>query len=191
MAAASADAVLNHLWNRRWSTLYRIRVSVLYHLKRERFCSWLDKLVSMATAAVATSAVAALLQTSWKGWGEALSAATAVLSLAPLVFNPAEMARKHGQHAAEFRRLLADCERAGERWTSEQCDTFAARVLELEASEAAPLGALVADCQNQLRHSGGQEAPLLKLSWLERTFKHWVDFDASQIAARSEPTGRR
>ena len=169
-----------HLWGRRYGTLYRIRLSVLYHLKRERFCDRCDKAANMLTAAAATAAVGVVLK---KG-GEAeiwAAAITAVLSLIPLVFNPAAAARRHAQCAEAFKRLQAEAELAGERWTEPLCDRFASRILELEAAEPAPLAALVIDCQNQLALGSGHAENVQPLRLHERWLMHWFDFSAEGI----------
>jgi hypothetical protein len=181
--SAPSDELVSYLWARRQKTLYRIRVSTLYHLKRERFFDTIDKITSILTALSATFAVGVLLK-KVEDLELSVSALTAALSLVPLVFNPADKARKHGQAAAEFRRLLADCERAGERWEESLCDQFAARVVELEATEPAPLCALVADCENQLNIATGS-SKRIHLLWHERLLKQWVDFDAAAIHERS------
>jgi hypothetical protein len=177
------DEWASHLWKRRCATLYRIRLSVLYHLKRERFFDALDKACSMLTAVAATTAVGVLLRKNGELelWAAVL---TAALSLVPLVVNPAAAARRHGQAASEFRRLLADCERSGEHWQEDQCNGFASRVIELEAAEPAPFAALVIDCENQLALAQGDAQ--WPLSRAERWFKHWWDFDAQSIRARTK-----
>lgn len=175
------------LRHRRYSTVYRIRLSALYHLKRERFFDLVDKTFSAVTVAAATTAVGALLQLSGpKGLLELTATAiAAAMSVTRLVFNPSSAARRHGQAAAEFRHLLAECEHAGERWAESQCDQFAGRVVELEASEPAPLAALVANCQNQLAIASGAPENVVTLTRCERWLMHFFDFDAAKINARS------
>lgn len=172
-ATQISDELAAHLWQRRHRTIHRCRVSALYHLKRERFFDSIDKLTSAVTAITATAAVGALLKSSanWDLWA---SAATAALSLIPLVFNPAASARHHGQLAAEYRRLLAECALSGERWAEHRCDQMAGRVLEIEAGEPAPLAALLADCENQIAIASGS-GPVARLRWYERMLKHWLD----------------
>jgi len=184
------SARYEYLWDRRCKTIYRIRLSVLYHLKRERFFDTVDKTCSMLTAVAATTAVGVILKEN-HAVDVYVAAGTAVLALVPLVFAPADKARKHGQAAAEFRRLLADCERSGERWTEAVCDQFAGQVLELEATEPAPLAALVIDCQNQLAIANGKPEERVRLTVVERWFKHWWDFDASAIEARGHRARQR
>lgn len=172
----SADELADHHWRRRCDVIYRARLSALYHLKRERFFDSLDKASAAVTAVAATAAVGAVLKATVPGGGLELwvSAGVAMLSLIPLVFNPAQKARHHALLAMEFRRLLADCEHAGERWGEEQCNQMAARALEIEAAEPAPLAALVADCQIQLAIGSGTKPPA-RLRWHEKLLKNWVD----------------
>lgn len=180
---AADDVQDEHNWNRRFTTIYRLRLSVLYHLSRERYFDRWDKLISMMTAVTATAAVGALIK---KGSDVELWAAgtTAVLSLIPLVLNPAERARKSAQLVSEFRRLLAEGERLGERWTEGQCDQFASRVVEIESTEPALLAALTAFCQNQLNVASGTPELRVPLHFYERWLMHWVNFDASKLNER-------
>jgi hypothetical protein len=183
---AAAERYEAYLWDRRSQLIMRVRLSILYHLKRERFFDLWDKTASIATTLAASAAVAVLLKRAGdapEAWAAGL---TAALSLIPLVVNPAEKARKHGLLAGEFRRLLSECDGAGERWSEAQCDRFTARLLELEAPEPAPLNVLVIDCQNQLNVASGRPQDRVPLRFYEKWFKQWVDFDASKIVARAK-----
>lgn len=173
-----------HIWDRRCKTIYKVRLSILYHLKRRAFFDTIDKWVSVLTALAATAAVGVLLKATGKGelWA---AGTTALLSLIPLVLNPAMLARDHGDLAAKFRGLLAECERLGEHWEEQHCNHFAGEVVELEASEAAPLSALLADCQNQLSLAEGTDNTV-HLRWHQRRLKHILDFDAAMLA-RQKP----
>ena len=171
-----------HVWDRRCNTIFRIRFSILYHLKRRAFFDAIDKWVSVLTALSATAAVAVLLKDSGKVelWGAGV---TAVLALIPTVVNPAMLARDHGDLVTRFRMLLVECEKLGEHWEDHHCNHFAGEVVEIEASEAAPLNALVADCQNQLSIANG-EGNKVCLRWHQRQLKHFFEFDAARLAAQ-------
>lgn len=179
MQSQQDEALADHCWARRCALVYQVRLSILYHLMRERFFDQVDKFVSIVTALSATSAVASMLADSG-GIGEFATAATACLSLIPLVFNPASSAKRHGQLATDFRKLRADFERKGEHWDSATCDEMSARLVELESSEPAHLYALVAFCQNQLNVFS--DGPTTKLTWAQRHLMHIVRFDASILA---------
>ncbi len=173
---APSDELADHCWRRRFDVIYRARLSSLYHLKRERFFDSLDKFTSAITAVAATAAVGAVFKAtaSSSGLEVWISAGVAALALVPLVFNPAQKARHHALLAMEFRRLLADCEHAGEHWEEARCNQMTGRALEIEAAEPAPLAALVADCQNQLALAEGGSPPA-RLRWHETMLKNWVD----------------
>lgn len=174
-----------HMWERRGRVEYRVSLSALYHLKRERFFDLVDKWSSMLTALAATSVVAtALKQVPFFDVATALL--TAALSIVPLVFNPAEKARRHSQAAADYRRLLAEIEKAGEHWDEEKANEFAARERYLGAGEPASLSALVIHCQNQLAISRSKFKSVVPLKWYERLLMHWIDFDANRIMSRCQ-----
>jgi hypothetical protein len=180
----ASDDYIDYLWGRRKKAIYRIRVSVLYHLKLERYYDTVDKLTTSLTALSATFAVGLLLKEAGPKWELSVSVATAVLSLIPLVYNPAEKTRKHGHAAAEFRRLLAECEKSGERWKEQECDKYAGKIVELEVGEPAPLCALMAYCENQLNIA--TDKPRVHLRLHERWLKYWIAFDAAAIKERSD-----
>lgn len=179
MTDTQTEELDQHIWNRRGDIVYRLRVSILYHLKRERFFDGIHKLITIFTAISATAAVGVLLKKQ-EDVDIVVAAITAVLSLLPLVYAPAERARHHAASASAFRRLLIECEAAGEYWTLSQCDSFQSRIVEQEATEPAVLSALVADCQNQLAVKNGD--PIVHLRFYQRWFKNWWDFDASRLA---------
>lgn len=179
MTHQEQNDLADHCWKRRSELVYKVRLSVLYHLKRERFFDQADKAVSIATAIAATSAAAMLLRQSASvdAW---VSLCAAALSLIPLVLNPAAASRKHGQLAAEFRTLLAEIARSGEHWSPSDCDEFAAKAIEMEVSEPATLGALVAHCQNQINLAA--DGPIVHLRWWQRASMNFISFDAQRLA---------
>lgn len=170
---------------RRYSITYRLRLSALYHLLRERFYDRVDKVLSVLIFLSATAAVAALVKSvsCLPNLDVGVAVLTALLAVVQLVWNPSSKARHHGQKAFEFRCLHADCERAGEHWTEAQCSHYLADVMKIEASEPAPMAALVAHCQNQLAIRDG--GPIVSLKPHERYFKNWFDFDAAEIDSRA------
>jgi hypothetical protein len=171
---------LDHLWKRRHVLVYKARLSVLYHLKRARFFDGFDKFASIATALSATSAVVALLQTQDTA-NKILAMATAALSLVPIIYNPAQHARHHAELVGRFRAVLAQMERVGEHWTESQCNEFGAAIVEIEAAEPAPLGVLVAECQNQLGLAlpPDQRGKAVELRFWHHLVKHFVDVTPS------------
>lgn len=175
-------SVSDHCWDRRTRLTYKVRLSVIYHLARERFFDQVDKFISIVTALFATSAAASLLA-SHDDAARAAAFFTAALSLVPLVFNPAAASKRHGELAASFRKLRAEFERAGEHWSPATCDEMAAKLIEVEVTEPATLHALVAHCQNQLNLS--EEGPLVHLTWLQHRLMHFVSFDAASLSEQA------
>lgn len=174
-----SNEVEQHCWNRRCDLIYKVRLSILYHLKHSRFLSRLDKTISVLTAASATAAVSALMKTSGEPVDMWAAAITAVLSIIPLVFNPSDGAKKHTELAFQFRKLFAEFERAGQHWSVDQCDEFTAKLVEQEATEPASLAALVAHCQNELNLAS--EGPQVNLTRFQSFMKHVFPFDASKL----------
>lgn len=169
----NSDSPDEQLVIRRHRIIYQMRLSALYHQKRERFFDIVDKLVACLLAVSATAAFTSLFQ-PYGQCGKVIAAFTALLSMIPLVFNPAQRARHHNQLAQDYRRLLAECEVAGQRWTDEQCNGFSSKSLQIAASEPTPLTALVADCQNQLALAF-DENQVADLKFYHHLFKHWID----------------
>lgn len=103
-----------------------------------------------------------------------------IASIAQVVFNPSSSARRHARLAAEFRQVMANARRSGEYWTPSQCDEFEARVAELEASEPAPMSAVVLECENRAALRAGKP-PIVALPRLIRLVQHWWNFNPSVL----------
>lgn len=114
--------------------------------------------------------------TNWELW---MTLIAAIASSVAVAFTPGSKARVHGQLAAEMRRLWAQCEKAGEDWTHEQCDEFSAEILNKEAGEAAQLGALVTQCENEIAVATGHLENIRELGWWRSLLKHWWNFDTT------------
>ena len=175
-------------WTRRSECVHRIKLSLLYHLKRERFFDSLDRFITAATTISATAAVAVLFRTVGaigtllEVWLAGVAAAMSAVSIA---YSPGLKARTHGQIAANMRRLWSQCEAAGEAWTSEQCDQFTANVLLAEEGEPAQLGALVVQCENEIARSLDHVEGVRELSWWPSLWKHWWNFDTTGLTPLS------
>lgn len=179
------DADYLHRWRRRCEAIHRVQLSTLYHHKRERFFDSLDRIATATTLVTATAAAAAILKaSSTSGGGQIelffsfLAALAATLQVA---FTPGAKAAMHGRLAGEMRRLWARFEQAGEEWTHQQCDTFTAAILELEAGESAQLGALVTQCENEIALATGRFKDIRELGFRRSLLKHWWNFDVTAI----------
>ena len=187
---SSSDAVADRCWVRRWDCVHRIKLSLIYHLKRERFFDSMDRFITAVTTIAATAAVAILVRTvgdigtTFEVW---LTAVAAVMSAVATAYSPGSKARGHGQIASNMRRLWAECEAAGENWSQEQCDAFSARVLLAEDGETAQLGALVVQCENEIARSVDNLEGVRELGWWRSLWKHWWNFDTCDLRPLSTP----
>ena len=89
-----------------WGLLWNIRLSALYHLKRERFLDGADKAAKVVSA---LGGAAAFSQIKSSGeWGLLITGFIALVSTLTLAYGTAAKARKHAELARDFRRLEAD-----------------------------------------------------------------------------------
>lgn len=158
-----------------WGVLWNIRLSALYHLKRERFLDGADK-ASKAVSALGGAAAFSQLKANPELGLWVVGFITLVSTLS-LVYSTSSKARKHAELARDFRRLEADILGLGDAITAPEIAKFEAKRVSLESSEPASLGALVTQCHNELSEATGhrdQITPLPMLHWL---FKNWFDID--------------
>lgn len=183
MASADSDfsdEEYRHCWNRRSATVHRAQLSVLYHHKRERFFDSIDRFITAITLVTASAACAAIYAGTEKGTLElVLALIAAVSSCLQVAYTPGAKAAVHRQLAADMKRLVARCEEAGQQWTDAQCNKFTAELLTLEAGEAAPLGALVVHCANQIALAEGRFEDMRDLGHWRTACMNWYDFDTT------------
>jgi hypothetical protein len=163
-----------------WDLLWSIRLSALYHLKRERFLDGVDKAAKFVSALGGAAAFSQIKDNA--NLGMVFVGFITVISCLSLVYGPASKARKHAELARDFRRLEADVMTPGAAITREQINKFTGQRLSLEASEPASLGALVTQCHNELCGSSGQKDQITPLRWRDRLFKNWCDIDKTKNA---------
>lgn len=168
-------------WGRRSSTVHRAQLSVLYHHKRERFFDSIDRFITAVTLVTASAASAAIYSGTEKSALElTLSLIAAVSSCLQVAYTPGAKAAVHRQLAADMKRLAARCEEAGQAWTDADCNRFTAELLTIEAGEAAPLGALVVHCANQVALAEGRYHDMRELGF-RTLFMNWYDFDITSL----------
>ena len=170
----------------KWDLLWRVRLSALYHLKRERFLDGVDKTVKAVSALGGAAAFSQIKSEPIVGlW---ITAIIAVLGTISLVYSPSAKARKHAELARDFKRLESDIVAMGFDLTDQQVAQFNATFILLESSEPASLGALVTQCHNELAMAIGQCGHITPLPLWHRLFKNWFDIDQAQgRAGTSEP----
>lgn len=160
-----------------WDLLWRVRLSGLYHLKRERFLDGVDKVAKGVSALGGAAAFSQIKADPDMGlW---ITALITVISTASLVYGPSGKARKHSELARDHKRLESDIVGAGADLAIEQIVKFDAQFLKIESSEPAALGALVTQCHNELSVAIGQRDQVTRLPLIQRAFKNWFDFDQS------------
>lgn len=158
-----------------WDLLWRVRLSALYHLKRERFLDGVDK-ASKAISALGGAAAFSQVRSSGD-IGFWITGAVTVVATLSLVYGPSAKARKHGELAKDFKRLEAEIVSAGKGVTDMQIAKFESQYLSLESSEPASLGALVTQCHNELSSAIDQKSHVTPLPIWQRLFKNWFDID--------------
>lgn len=171
-----------HLDNQ-WDLLWRIRLSALYHLKRERFLDGLDRACKAATAIAGGAAFAQLRESP--DFGMWVTGSIAVVSTLSLVYGFSGRARKHAQLARDFKRLEAEVVADSTNLSNDKLARFESRLVSLEASEPPALGALVTHCHNELATSIGSIDQVTKLPRHQWLLMNWFDFDQSMSDAKA------
>lgn len=164
-----------------WDIVWRVRLSALYHLKRERFLDGVDK---ASKAVSALGGAAAFSQVKNAGdVGLWITGVITVVATLSLVYGPSAKARKHSELARDFKRIEAEIVSAGKTITETQLAKFESQFLSLESSEPASLGALVTQCHNELSSAIGQHSQISPLPFSQRLFKNWFDIDQTVAPA--------
>lgn len=176
------EADYRHRWNRRTRAVHRVQLSVLYHHKRERFFDSIDRLFTAVSLVTASAAAAAIYKdTPGTKLELMLTLMAAFASTIQVAYTPGTKAGLHRQLAADMKRLAARFEEAGEEWSTAQCDKFSAEMLNLEAGESAPLGALVVQCANEIALADGRFQDIRELGPVQAALMHWFDFDVTSL----------
>ena len=166
-----------------WDLLWRVRLSALYHLKRERFLDGVDKAAKLVSALGGAAAFSQVKNTGDLGfWITGFITVVATLSL---VYGPSAKARKHAELARDFKRLEAEVVGTGRSDTEAQICKFEAQYLSLESSEPAALGALVTLCHNELCEAYGVRNQITRLPWWQSLLRNYFDFDQTMAHAAS------
>jgi hypothetical protein len=163
----AAIQVSDYLWQERFNTLYQVRLSALYHRKREGFYDLLDKLTKLAVIVGGSAVFANTSQSSGIG------IAVAVAGALSLVFDYAIKARNHAQLAHDYGLLEAGIEQTGERdFTEKDLNQWRSNLASLESKEPPTLTNLVKVCESELFAALGQKAQ--PLPWHKKALAHWA-----------------
>lgn len=180
-AATTNDHRDDYLWGQRWEIVHHVRLSSLYHAKRERFFDLMDK-ASKAIAAIGGAAAVAQLMTSQPDARIWVAAVVSVVSILALVFGFSQKARKHGELSRDFTKLWSQIEEVGPYPGEDRLHKFKAQILGLEASEPAAMHALVKRCENQIALASGHPEDVQPLPIWESCLMHFWDFEPKPTA---------
>ena len=164
-----------------WDIVWRVRLSALYHLKRERFLDGVDKASKAVSSLGGAAAFSQVKNTDDVGlWITGVITLVATLSL---VYGPSTKARKHSELARDFKRIEAEIVNIGKTITEAQLAKLESQYISLESSEPASLGALVTQCHNELSSAIGEHSQITPLPFWQRFFKNWFDIDQTVALA--------
>jgi hypothetical protein len=167
------DEQFAYQWRLRHELLFTVKVSYIYHRRRQRFFDLLDK----GTKAVTVLAGGSLLAATIKEFLPLLAAVISGFGLLSLVFGYGDRKQAHKELAEAFSQLTAQIHKAGETtFTYEQVRSWQADLQQLNAKEPPSLHALVTICQNEVANAMGASANIVKLPWHQRCFASWVSF---------------
>jgi hypothetical protein len=177
--SVQSNPLVNAVDDGAWVLLWRVRLSNLYHLKRERFLDGADRAGKAISALGGAAAFTQIRSTPDAGlWITAFITVTATLAL---VYNPSSKARKHSDLARDFKRLEAEIVDCGANLSCDSIAKFEAKFLQIEASEPAALSALTTHCHNELCIAYNKPENVTPLPWHQHLLKNWFDFDQSKI----------
>jgi hypothetical protein len=158
----------DYLWQSRFDILYQVRLSALYHRKREGFYDLLDKLTKLAVIVGGSAVFANTSQSSEIGIAVAIAGALS------LVFDYGVKARNHAQLAQDYGLLESEIEKTGERDFSEKdTNQWHSNLAKIESKEPPALTNLVKVCETELYSALGQKAEALP--WYKKATAHFAN----------------
>lgn len=180
-----------YLWGRREGVVYGATLSTMYHRRRERFFSLLDRWDKVLTLVLGASAFVKVFGDDTVTW---LGIPFGLLASCSLIFDFAERARQHSQLASAFKGLEADVEAKGERgFTEDDVDAWAARLRRIEADEPATYNIVVRLCQNEIARARGERKDVTSIGRLEYWTAHlWLhaNSDVKPISDSTEAAAK-
>jgi len=150
----------------------------MYHSKRERFLDGVDRFGTFLSAIGGAAAFAQILAESDVA-SLYVTAGIAFVSTLSLTYGPAAKARRHAELARDYKNLESELRECGEELDDKKLASLEAKLLRLEATEPATLGALVTQCHNELSVAFDCRDQVTPLPLLQRMLKNVIDFDQS------------
>ncbi|MCC7596744.1 hypothetical protein IGS61_04555 [Janthinobacterium sp. FW305-129] len=166
------------LETRRFIT-HRTQLSVLYHRKRERFYSLLDRWGKAGSLIAGTAAFSSLLVTADS---KAIAGLMVALATMPgLVFAWNDKARIHAELAQKF--ALIEAEVIADGWdnlTSKKFDLWLSRIMTIESTEPLIMFNLLTLCENQIAMLKLDPAETAELSTWQKWTANWLDLPSKK-----------
>ncbi|MEO8022863.1 hypothetical protein [Polaromonas sp.] len=150
----------------------------MYHAKRERFLDGWDRFATFLSAIGGAAAFSQILSDHIEvsAW---IAAGIALVSTLALAYGPAAKARRHAELSRDYKHLESELRECGTEVDEKGLNALEARLLRLEATEPATLGALVTQCHNELSVAFGHSGLVTPLPRHQRWLKNILDFDQS------------
>lgn len=166
------------LETRRFIT-HRTQLSVLYHRKRERFYSLLDRWGKAASLIAGTAAFSSLLVTADS---KAIAGLMVALATMPgLVFAWNDKARIHAEFAQKFALIEAEVIAHGwDNLTSNKFDLWLSRIITIESTEPLIMFNLLTLCENQIAMLKSDPAETAELSTWQKWTANWLDLPSKK-----------
>ncbi|MBI1397089.1 MAG: hypothetical protein GC151_14020 [Betaproteobacteria bacterium] len=159
-------------WNVRHSIVYRAQLSNLYHRRRERFFSVLDR-ITKAIAVIGGSATMVQVTGACGSFASVTAGAVvSVTSLIGLVIGFSDLARKHSDLASQFKEVEARTVALGSG-KRDELTRLQAELLEIERTEPPTLRTLIRIIQNEMAFAADQPDRATHINWFRRMFAHF------------------
>lgn len=158
-------------WNKRHLVIYKCQVSALYHRKRERFYSLLDKTSSTFALIGGSAAMSEFLPTpESKAFAGGL---IALFAIPAVVLSWADKSKDHAVLASRFIAVEAEIEGAGVI-DSDLVGKFMEKAVAIEAKEPPQLPTLTRICQNEVARATDHNGHVSKIKWWESLLSQWI-----------------
>lgn len=168
----------------RWLLLWDIRLSHLYHQKRERFLDGVDRFIKFVTVVGSLAATAAVV--SDPAVTAILTATLGAVGLVSVFYDQATKARIHAQLARSFKQLEVEVLGWGSELSNSQIARYRRDLASIELDELPRLGALVTHCHNELCTAHECHDEITRLPFWQKAFMNWVDFDQAEYPRQAK-----
>ncbi len=172
-----SNSELDYLWVKRGKLIYKLELSTLYHLKRERFFDLLDKLFKAFSLIGGSAAIYKISDTEIVKF---IAASITVTSSLSLVLSFSDRSRKHGDFAKSYRKINSIIQKTGERdFSEDDLNKWESETCEIESTEPLALSTLTVICQNEIAISRGEYESVVSIPCYKLPFSHILDMPQS------------